>query len=101
MEDLDNNQFQPNQPHDVADDTVTPNDAGNRANHDNDDIVHMMNNREWTDGQKHKIVEMDIQDRRRGKYQKYPEIPENTLNTNQLVGRSCEIVLLASRKTRR
>ena len=68
MEDLDNNQFQPNQPHDVADDTVAPNDAENRANHDNDDIVHMMNNCEWTDEEKHKIVEIDIQERRRGKY---------------------------------
>ena len=68
MEDLDNNQFQPNQPHDVADDTVASNDAENRANHDNDDIVHMMNNREWTNEQKHKIVEIDIQERRRGKY---------------------------------
>ena len=28
----------------------------------------MMNNREWTDEQKHKIVEIDIQERRRGKY---------------------------------
>ena len=68
MEDLDNNQFQPNQPHDVADDTVVLNDAENRPNHDNDDIVHMMNNREWTDEQQHKIVEIDIQERRKGKY---------------------------------
>ena len=68
MEDLDNNQFQPNQPHDVADDTVVPTDAENRANHDNDNIVHMMDNRKWTDEQKHKIVEIDIQERRRGKY---------------------------------
>ena len=68
MEDLNNNQFQPNQAYDAADETVAPNNAENRANHDNDDIVHMMNNREWTDEQKHKIVEMDIQDRRRGKY---------------------------------
>ena len=68
MEQLDNNQFQPNQPHDVADDTVAPNDAENRENHGNDDIVHMMNNREWTDEQKHKIVEIDIQERRREKY---------------------------------
>ena len=34
MEDLDKNQFQPNQPHDIADDTVTQIGAGNRANHD-------------------------------------------------------------------
>ena len=31
MEDLDKNQFQPNQLHDIADDTVVPNDAENRA----------------------------------------------------------------------
>ena len=68
MEDLYNTQFQPNQPPDVADDTAAPNYAENRANHDNDDIVDMMNNREWTNERKHKIVKIDIQERRRGKY---------------------------------
>ena len=29
--------------------------AENRANHDNDDIVHIMNNREWTEEQKRKL----------------------------------------------
>ena len=53
MDDLDNNQFQPNQLHDVADDTVALNDAENRANHDNNNIVHLINNREWTNKQKH------------------------------------------------
>ena len=67
MEDLDNNRFQPNQPHDVADDTVAQIGAENRANHDNDDIVHSMNNREWTEEQKRKLVEIDMQERRRGK----------------------------------
>ena len=67
MEDLDNNQFQPNQPHDVADDTVAQVGAENRANHDNDDIVHIMNNRKWTKEQKHKLVKIDTQERRRGK----------------------------------
>ena len=45
---LDNNQFQPNQPHNVADDTVAQIDAENRANHGNEDIVHIMTNCEWT-----------------------------------------------------
>ena len=64
---LDNNQFQPNQLHDVADDTVAPNDAENRANHDNKNIVHLMNNREWTNEQKHRIAEIDMLEQRRGK----------------------------------
>ena len=45
MEDLDNH-FQPNQPNDIADVTVARIVAENRTNHDNDDIVHIMNNRE-------------------------------------------------------
>ena len=64
---MDDNQFQPNQLHDVADDTVAPNDAENRANHDNNNIVHLMNNREWTNEQKHRIVKIDMLERRRGK----------------------------------
>ena len=67
MEDLDNNQFQPNQPHDVTDDTVAQIGAENRANHGSDDIVHIINNREWTEEQKRKLVEIDTQERRRGK----------------------------------
>ena len=67
MEDLDNNQFQPNQPHDVADYTVAEIGAENSANHENDDIVHIMNNREWTDEQKRKLVKIDRKERRRGK----------------------------------
>ena len=67
MEDLDNNKFHPNQLHDVADDTVAQIGAENRATHDNDDIVYIMNNREWTAEQKRKLVEIDTQERRRGK----------------------------------
>ena len=52
VEDLHNNQFQSNQQHDVADDTVAQTGAENGANHDTDDIVHIMNNREWTEEQK-------------------------------------------------
>ena len=42
MGDLDYNQIKPNQLHDVADDTVVPNGAENRAHYDNDGIVHIM-----------------------------------------------------------
>ena len=67
MEDLDNNQFYPNQSHDIANDTVAQTGAENRANHDNDDIVHIMNNREWTEEQKRKLVEIGRQEKRREK----------------------------------
>ena len=67
MEDLDNNQFQPNQLHDVADDTVEQTGAENKANHDNSDIIHIMNNLEWSKKQKRRLVEIDRQERRRGK----------------------------------
>ena len=66
MVDLDNNQFQPNQPYDIADDTVAQIRAENRANHDNDDTVHIMNNCEWTEEQKCKLAETGGQERRRG-----------------------------------
>ena len=58
------NQFQSNQPHNVADDTVAQIGAENRANHDNDDIVHIMNNCKWTEEQKRKLVEINWQGRR-------------------------------------
>ena len=67
MEDLDNNRYQPNELHDIADDTVAQTGVENRANHVNDDDVHMVNNREWTDEQKYRIVEIDTQERMRGK----------------------------------
>ena len=38
-----------------------------RPNHENDDIIHVMNNSEWTEEQKRKLVEIDRQERRRGK----------------------------------
>ena len=41
--------------------------AENRENHENDDIVHIMNNHEWVEEQKHNLVEIDRQERRRGK----------------------------------
>ena len=67
MEDLDNNQFQPNQPHDITNDTVAQIGAENRANHDNNVIVHIINNREWTEEQKRKLVEIERQEMRKGK----------------------------------
>ena len=67
MEDLDNNQLQPNQPHDIVNDTVAQIGAENRTNHDNDDMVHIMNNREWNEEQKRKLVEIDRQERRKRK----------------------------------
>ena len=39
----------------------------NRANHDNDDTVHVINNHEWTEEQKCKLVKIARQERRRGK----------------------------------
>ena len=66
LEDLYNNQFQPNQTDDVADDAVARVGAEKRANHGNDNIVHTMNNRAWTLEQKRKLFEIDRQERRRG-----------------------------------
>ena len=43
MEDLDKNQFQSNQPHDVTDYTEAKIAAENRANYDNDNVVYIMN----------------------------------------------------------
>ena len=58
MGDLDNNQFQPNI-HDFANNTVVPSGSDREANHDNNNRLRVMNNREWTDEQKHRIVEID------------------------------------------
>ena len=67
MGDLDYNQTQPNQEHDVADDIVVPNGAENRANHDNENMVHIVNRREWTEEQNHRIVKIDTEERTKGK----------------------------------
>ena len=45
MENLDNNQIEPNQTHDVADETVVPNGAENRADHENN-TIYIVNNSE-------------------------------------------------------
>ena len=46
---------------------MAPLDAENIANHVNDNAVHNMNNREWTDEQKKRIVGIDEEERKRGK----------------------------------
>ena len=90
MEDLDNNQFQPNQPRDLANIAVVPIGAENRANHENENHVHAVNRGEWTQEQKRKIVEIDTEERRRGKGfmrrvkqrwdAEYPEHPRTAQN---------------------
>ena len=67
MEDFDYNQIQQNQLHDVADDTMMPDGAENRADHDNENVVHIVNGSEWTEQQQHKVVDIDTEERRRGK----------------------------------
>ena len=62
MEDLNYNQTQPNQQHDVVDDIVVPNGAENRANHDKENMVHIMNRSEWTEEQNHGIVKIDTEE---------------------------------------
>ena len=59
-------QFQPNL-RDIAEDTVVPLGADNQANLENN-RVRITNNREWSEEQKHRIVEVDHQERRKGKH---------------------------------
>ena len=66
MGDLDSNQFQPNI-HDFANNTVVPSGADREVNHENNNRLRITNNRERTDEQKHRIVEIDTHERRRGK----------------------------------
>ena len=65
MGDLDDIQFHPVL-RDIADDTVVPLGADNQANLENN-RVRITNNREWSEEQKHRIVEIDHQERRKGK----------------------------------
>ena len=65
MGDLDDIQFQPNL-QDIADDTVVPLGADNQANLKNN-RVRLTNNSEWSEEQKHRIVEIDHQEKRKGK----------------------------------
>ena len=65
MRDLDDTQFQPIL-QDIADDTVVPFGADNQANLQNN-RVRITKNRKWSEEQKHGIVEIDNQERRKGK----------------------------------
>ena len=67
MGDLDNNQFQPKILHDTANYTVAHVSVENVAYHENNN-VHRMNNCKWTDEQKHRIIEIDTEERAKGKY---------------------------------
>ena len=62
--DLDNDQFQSNILHDIANDTVAPLGVENVAYYENNN-VHRMNNREWTEEQRHRIVDIDTKERTR------------------------------------
>ena len=66
MGNLDNDQFQPIL-HDFAHNTVVPSGADNEANRDNNNRVCITNNREWMDEQKHRRVDIDTHERRKGK----------------------------------
>ena len=46
---------------------MAPLSVENVAYHENNN-VHRMNNREWTDEQRHMIVEIDTEERTRGKH---------------------------------
>ena len=65
MGDLDDIQFQPIL-QDIADDTVVPLGADNQANLENNRVC-ITKNREWSEKQKHRIVEIDHQERRKRK----------------------------------
>ena len=65
MGDLDDIQFQPIL-QDIADGTVVPLGADIQANLENNRVC-VTNNREWSEEQKHRIVEIDHQERRKGK----------------------------------
>ena len=63
--DLDDIKFQPILQN-IADDTVVPLGSDNQANLENN-RVRITNNHEWSEEQKLRIVEIDHQERRKGK----------------------------------
>ena len=68
MGDIDQNQFQPQQTHDVANETVVEKvDAENIASQSHNNDVHIMNKGEWTNEEKLKIVQINREERQRGK----------------------------------
>ena len=68
MGDIDQNQFQPQQTHDVANETVVEKvDAENIASQLHNNDVHIVNKGEWTNEEKLKIVRINREERERGK----------------------------------
>ena len=68
MGDIDQNQFQPQQTHDVANETVVEKvDAENIASQSHNNDVHIMNKGEWMNEEKLKIVQINREERQRGK----------------------------------
>ena len=60
MGDIDQNQFQPQQTHDVANETVAEHgDVENIVSQLHNDNVHIMNKGEWTNEEKLKIVQIN------------------------------------------
>ena len=68
MGDIDQNQFQPQQTHDVANETVVEKvDAENIASQLHNNDVHIVSKGEWTNEEKLKIVQINREERERGK----------------------------------
>ena len=68
MGDIDQNQFQPQQTHDVANETVVEKvDAENIASQLHNNDIHIVNKGEWTNEEKLKIVQINREERERGK----------------------------------
>ena len=68
MGDIDQNQSQPQQTHDVANETVVEqNDAENIASQLHNNNVYIMNKGEWTNKEKLKIVQINREKRQKGK----------------------------------
>ena len=92
MGDLDNNKLQPIILCDVTNDRVAPLDADDMVNHNNN-RVHTMNNRDWTDEQMKRIVEIHENERKRGrnfmkriKNRWEAEYPNNRRTAQNLIG---------------
>ena len=67
MGDIDQNQFQTETTHGVANETVAQQaDAENRANHVQYNYVHIMNTKEWTEYEKRILIQFNHEERERG-----------------------------------
>ena len=68
MSDIDQNQFQPQQTHDVANETVAEQaDAESIASQLHNINVHIMNKEGWTNEEKLKIVQINREESQKGK----------------------------------